>query len=391
METTDLKTLFDECPDRRDTNSYKWDSVRCEVPMWVADMDFRTAPCIIDALRRRVDHGVFGYTCVQPPFYDALCGWFSSRHGYDIDRDMVILTPGIVPAISAIIKALVLPGEGVIVQTPVYNCFYSCVRNNGCNLLENTLIKVPASDPGTFTYSMDFDDLENMCARPDAKLLLLCNPGNPSGRLWTRDELSRVADICRRHSVRILSDEIHCELTMPGTEYVPFATVDPSAVVCVSPTKAFNIAGLQISAIVCPDAVTRAAVDRAVNINEVCDVNPFGVEALKAAYTPEGAEWLDALREYLAENYRIARSMLLESLPDVEISRLEATYLPWVDVSPLGLTGTEAESLILDKTGVRVNAGAMYGDDRFIRLNIACPREMLVRGLEGVIAALSSI
>lgn len=391
METTDLKTLFDECPDRRDTNSYKWDSVRCEVPMWVADMDFRTAPCIIDALRRRVDHGVFGYTCVQPPFYDALCGWFSSRHGYDIDRDMVILTPGIVPAISAIIKALVLPGEGVIVQTPVYNCFYSCVRNNGCNLLENTLIKVPASDPDTFTYSMDFDDLENMCARPDAKLLLLCNPGNPSGRLWTRDELSRVADICRRHGVRILSDEIHCELTMPGTEYVPFATVDPSAVVCVSPTKAFNIAGLQISAIVCPDAVTRAAVDRAVNINEVCDVNPFGVEALKAAYTPEGAEWLDALREYLAENYRIARSMLLESLPDVEISRLEATYLPWVDVSPLGLTGTEAESLILDKTGVRVNAGAMYGDDRFIRLNIACPREMLVRGLEGVIAALSSI
>lgn len=391
METTDLKTLFDECPDRRDTNSYKWDSVRCEVPMWVADMDFRTAPCIIDALRRRVDHGVFGYTCVQPPFYDALCGWFSSRHGYDIDRDMVILTPGIVPAISAIIKALVLPGEGVIVQTPVYNCFYSCVRNNGCNLLENTLIKVPASDPDTFTYSMDFDDLENMCARPDAKLLLLCNPGNPSGRLWTRDELSRVADICRRHGVRILSDEIHCELTMPGTEYVPFATVDPSAVVCVSPTKAFNIAGLQISAIVCPDAVTRAAVDRAVNINEVCDVNPFGVEALKAAYTPEGAEWLDALREYLAENYRIARSMLLESLPDVEISRLEATYLPWVDVSPLGLTGTEAESLILDKTGVRVNAGAMYGDDRFIRLNIACPREMLVRGLEGIIAALSSI
>lgn len=391
METTDLKTLFDECPDRRDTNSYKWDSVRCEVPMWVADMDFRTAPCIIDALRRRVDHGVFGYTCVQPPFYDALCGWFSSRHGYDIDRGMVILTPGIVPAISAIIKALVLPGEGVIVQTPVYNCFYSCVRNNGCNLLENTLIKVPASDPGTFTYSMDFDDLENMCARPDAKLLLLCNPGNPSGRLWTRDELSRVADICRRHGVRILSDEIHCELTMPGTEYVPFATVDPSAVVCVSPTKAFNIAGLQISAIVCPDAVTRAAVDRAVNINEVCDVNPFGVEALKAAYTPEGAEWLDALREYLAENYRIARSMLLESLPDVEISRLEATYLPWVDVSPLGLTGTEAESLILDKTGVRVNAGAMYGDDRFIRLNIACPREMLVRGLEGIIAALSSI
>lgn len=391
METTDLKTLFDECPDRRDTNSYKWDSVRCEVPMWVADMDFRTAPCIIDALRRRVDHGVFGYTCVQSPFYDALCGWFSSRHGYDIDRDMVILTPGIVPAISAIIKALVLPGEGVIVQTPVYNCFYSCVRNNGCNLLENTLVKVPASDPGTFTYSMDFDDLENMCARPDAKLLLLCNPGNPSGRLWTRDELSRVADICHRHGVRIVSDEIHCELTMPGTEYVPFATVDPSAVVCVSPTKAFNIAGLQISAIVCPDAVTRAAVDRAVNINEVCDVNPFGVEALKAAYTPEGAEWLDALREYLAENYRITRSMLLESLPDVEISRLEATYLPWVDVSPLGLTGTDAESLILDKTGVRVNAGAMYGDDRFIRLNIACPRELLVRGLEGIIAALSSI
>ncbi|MDE6439159.1 MAG: aminotransferase class I/II-fold pyridoxal phosphate-dependent enzyme, partial [Muribaculaceae bacterium] len=303
---------FDKVTDRRGSGSYKWDSAPDPevIPLWVADMDFPTAPVVREALRRRVEHGVFGYTLVDESYYKALENWFSSRHGYDIDRDQVIYTSGVVPAISAVIKALAAPGEGVIVQTPVYNCFFSSIRNNGCRIVENPLRRVDLGE-GMFTYEMDFDGLERLAAAPDVKLMLLCNPHNPAGRCWRRDELTRLAEICRRHGITVVSDEIHCELTMPGTAYQPYGSVDAeangsdgrTAVVCLSPSKAFNTAGLQIANIVCPSARVRDAVDRAININEVCDVNPFGVEALKAAYSPEGAEWLDRLRAYLHDNY----------------------------------------------------------------------------------------
>ncbi|MCM1164190.1 MAG: pyridoxal phosphate-dependent aminotransferase [Muribaculaceae bacterium] len=378
---------FDNPPSRRGSGSYKWDSTPAgALPLWVADMDFATAPCVIDALKRRVEHGVFGYTLVLPDYYEALTSWFASRHGYEIDPAMVIYTSGVVPAISAIIKALVPPGEGVIVQTPVYNCFFSSIRNNGCRIVESPLIRENLGK-GEFTYGIDFDNLEKRCSDPHARMLLLCNPGNPSGRLWTRMELEMIAEICRRHNVTVVSDEIHCELTAPGTSYVPYATVDPSAIVCLSPSKAFNTAGLQIANIVCPDSSTRAAIDRAININEVCDVNPFGVEALKASYTPEGKEWLEALRQYLWENYEFMRSTLHRRLPECPVSRLEATYLPWMDVTPLGLDGDKAEMLLLEH-GVRVNSGSMYGDNRYIRLNIACPRSLLSEALDRICSAL---
>lgn len=256
-----MESLFDTAPDRRGSGSCKWDSAADPevIPLWVADMDFKTAPCVTGALRRRVGHGVFGYTLVGDDYYRALTGWFSSRHGYDIDPEMVIYTSGVVPAISAIIKALTKPGDGVLVQTPVYNCFFSSIRNNGCRVTGNPLRRVDLPD-GDFTYGMDFDDLERKAADPSNTLLLLCNPHNPAGRNWNREELARLAEICRRNGVRIISDEIHCELTMPGLEYTPFGTVDPSAVVCLSPSKAFNTAGLQIANIVCPDDLTRRAV-----------------------------------------------------------------------------------------------------------------------------------
>lgn len=227
---------FDTAPSRRGTGSYKWDTRSDTLPLWVADMDFKTAPCVIEALRRRVEHGVFGYTLVGEEYYDSLVSWFGRRHGYVIDPAKVIYTSGVVPAISAIIKALVPPGEGVIVQTPVYNCFFSSIRNNGCLRLDNPLVREECGG-GEFTYRMDFDSLEELCARPEARMLLLCNPANPAGRLWTRHELERMAEICRRHGVTVVSDEIHCELTPPGTEYVPYGTVDPSAVICLSPQR----------------------------------------------------------------------------------------------------------------------------------------------------------
>lgn len=384
--------LFDNAPDRRGSGSYKWDSAADPemIPLWVADMDFATAPCVVEALRRRVEHGVFGYTLVGRDYYDALTGWFSRRHGYVIDPARVIYVPGVVPAISAIIQGLLRECDGVIVQTPVYNCFFSSIRNSRCRQIDAPLKRVNLDD-GRFTYAMDFDALERAASSPGARMLLLCNPHNPAGRLWTRAELERVAEICRRHDIIVVSDEIHCELTAPGTDYVPYGTVDDRAVVCLSPSKAFNTAGLQIANIVCPDSRVQEAVDRAVNINEVCDVNPFGVEGLKAAYSAEGERWLDRLRAYLWENYRYTADFFSRRLSQCPVSVLEATYLPWVDVTALGISAAQLEEYLKAEARVWVNCGEMYGAGGYIRLNIACPRQRLATGLARMADALDRL
>jgi len=380
---------FGRIPDRHDTMCVKWDAAPTPdtVPLWVADMDFKTAPVIIDALRKRVEHGVFGYTLIDDSYYDSLCRWFEVRHNYLIRRGNVIVVPGVVPALSAIIKALACPGEGVIVQTPVYNCFFSSIRNNGCEVIEAPLIRKDI-DQNLFTYEMDFDALEKAASRKDVSLFLLCNPHNPAGRCWNPDELNRAADICRRHGVRIVSDEIHCEITAPGVSYTPFGNIDDSAIVCVSPSKAFNIAGLQTANIVCPDEVTREKIDRAVNINEVCDVNSFGPVALRAAYSHEGAVWLDALREYLHDNYLFLLDEFRRNLPQCKVTRLEATYLPWIDVTSLGVSSSDLEEKLLTEAGVWVNCGEIYGKEGFIRINIATSRHLLEEGLKRIFSIL---
>lgn len=378
-----MKIDFNIAPDRRGSGSMKWDKKPGALPLWVADMDFKTAPCIIDALRRRVDHGVFGYTYVRPAYYEALQWWFATYHGLTIDRESVIYIPGVVPALSAIIKGLVKPGDGVIIQPPVYNCFFSSIRNNGCKIVENPLRRVELSNT-EFTYEMDFEQLEALAADPCNTLMLLCNPHNPAGRAWNAEELRRVSDICRRNGVMVVSDEIHCDLTMPGYEYVPFGTIDPKAISCVSPSKAFNIAGLQIANIICPDEEMRAKVDRAININEVCDVNPLGVEALIAAFSSDGHDWLEQLRAYLYDNYRFMREYIAANLPGVPMTKLEATYLPWLDINRYNIPSEELEEQILEHTGVWVNCGTMYGREGFIRINIACPRATLQEGLQRI-------
>lgn len=371
---------FDAPVERRGSYSYKWDTTADGVlPMWVADMDFKTAPVIIEALRRRVDHGVFGYTAVPDEYYNAVDNWFSRRHGYHVARESVIYVPGVVPAVSAIIKALVKPGEGVIVQTPVYNCFFSSIRNNGCTTVENRLRRIDRPD-GSFTYEIDFDDLETKASDPANRLLLLCNPHNPAGRVWSRDNLARIADICRRNGVVIVSDEIHCELTMPGFDFVSMATVTDDAIICSSPSKAFNTAGLQIANIIANDPAKRALIDKAVNINEVCDVNPFGVAGLIAAYNG-GEPWLNALVAYLHDNYLLTRDFFARELPELPLARLEATYLVWIDIRACHCDGDTIEKLLADHDGILVNSGAMYGDRNYIRLNIATRRAMLSEGL----------
>ena len=376
---------FDTLVNRRDTNSYKWDSLDMEkvIPLWVADMDFKTAPCIIETLRKRVEHGIFGYTRVPDAYYKATIDWFERRHNWQIFPSDIIYTSGVVPAISAIIKALTVAGDKVIIQTPVYNCFFSSIRNNDCVASENELIYKDN------TYYIDFEDLEKRAADPKAKILLLCNPHNPSGRVWNYNELTQIYEICRKHNVTVVSDEIHCELVYPPFKYIPFCSLSEEvaacSVACVSPSKSFNIAGLQIANIVCRNEEMRKKIDKAININEVCDVNPFGVLATIAAYN-EGESWLTELIDYLQRNYEFLVSFFNENLPDFPIVKLEGTYLVWMDCRHLGISSNELEEKLIREGEVWLNPGSMYGEsgEGFMRINIACPRARLTEGLKRI-------
>lgn len=378
--------------DRRGTDSYKWDSAPEAdiIPLWVADMDFETFPGITEALQRRVAHGIFGYTRVPEAYYEAVCNWFGKHHGWHINREDIIYTSGVVPAVSAVIKALTLPGDQVIVQGPVYNCFFSSIRNNGCETVSNSLIY----NKEELRYDIDFDDLERKLAHERARLMLLCNPHNPGGRVWTRDELTRMAELCRKYGVRVVSDEIHCELTLYDNEYVPFGSLPDElshgSITCCSPSKAFNTAGLQIANIVCRDAEVRNRIDRAININEVCDVNPFGVIALQAAYSDEGYEWLTQLRAYISSNYDLLRERFARELPKYKVMRMEGTYLAWIDCSELHISSDEIEEMLMHENKVWVNAGSMYGTEgaAFIRINMACTSELLNEGITRIVNGL---
>lgn len=383
---------FSRPTDRRGTDSYKWDSAPEAdiIPLWVADMDFETFPCITEALQRRVAHGIFGYTRVPEAYYEAVCNWFGKHHGWHINREDIIYTSGVVPAVSAVIKALTLPGDQVIVQGPVYNCFFSSIRNNGCEMVSNSLIY----NKEELRYEIDFDDLERKLAHERARLMLICNPHNPGGRVWTRDELTRVAELCHKYGVRVVSDEIHCELTLYDNEYVPFGSLPDElsrgSITCCSPSKAFNTAGLQIANIVCRDAEVRNRIDRAININEVCDVNPFGVIALQAAYSDEGYEWLTQLRAYISSNYDLLRERFARELPKCKVMRMEGTYLAWIDCSELHISSDEIEEMLMHENKVWVNAGSMYGTEgaAFIRINMACTSELLNEGITRIVNGL---
>lgn len=375
---------FDEIVNRRGTNSVKWDEVKEEgvIPMWVADMDFKAAPCILKALKKRIEHGVFGYTIVPDSYYESIISWFDRRHQWHIERDWIIYTSGVVPAISAIIKALTEPGDKVLVQTPVYNCFFSSIRNNGCTIAENALVRKGNS------YEIDFDDFERQAADEKTKVFLLCNPHNPAGRVWKPEELSRMNDICLRHGVKVIADEIHCELVMPGHEFTPFAAISKACqdncITANSPTKLFNIAGLQIANIISSKAEDHRKINRAININEVCDVNPFGVIALQAAYN-EGEDWIEQLNAYLWENYLTLKAFFRDDLPQLEVIDLEGTYLVWVNVRATGMSGNELTDKLLKEGKVFVNRGTMYGETagkEYIRINIAMPRSLMLEGLK---------
>ena len=380
---------FDKPVVRQGTNCVKWDEPSSSlshpsslIPLWVADMDFEAAPAIREALRKRM-----GY-------YDSIINWYQRRHQWHIEREWIQYTTGVVPAISAVIKALTMPGEKVLILTPVYNCFFSSIRNNGCEVVESKL-KVSSnnttneSDGGQtlLHYEVDWEDFESRCKDEKTTVFLLCNPHNPAGRVWTPEELNRMNDICQRNGVCVISDEIHCELVMPGYKFTPFASINEdcakNSVICCSPSKSFNTAGLQIANIITQNAEWRRRINRAININEICDVNPFAPVALEAAYN-ESEGWIDALNIYLHGNYQSLLSFFAGHLPELKVFQLEGTYLVWVDITATGMDSDTLTEKLLKEGDVWVNSGTMYGSEGYIRINIATQRERLMEGLRRI-------
>ena len=385
-----MKYNFDELVERRGTGCVKWDEAPSTdiIPLWVADMDFKAAPAIQEAVRKRAEHGVFGYTVVEDDYYEAVISWFQRRHDWTIQREEILYTTGVVPAMSVAIKALAMPGEKVLILSPDYNCFFSSVKNNGCEVLESGLKRVGD------TFEVDWEDFEAKCADEKTTVFLLCNPHNPTGRVWSKTELMQMNDICLKYGVKVVSDEIHCELMMPGYKFQPFAAVSEACrqncVVLNSPSKSFNIAGLQAANIICSQPSWRRRLDRAININEVCDLNPFGPVALKAAYN-ESEDWIDELNLYLWGNYQLLCEFVEANIPQWKVCKLEGTYLPWVDISAMNITSKALCDMLLTEAKVWLNPGTMYGPqtgEGYVRFNIATQRSRLKEALERIKDAL---
>lgn len=369
-----MKTYnFDSPPSRRGTSCFKWDCKPNELPMWIADMDFEAAPEIRAALQKRLDHGIFGYDDMGEDWYQAYIGWWRDRHGLVMEKENLIFSAGVVASISSLVRKLTTPNENVLLQTPVYNIFFNSVVNNGCRVLESPLVREGEA------WQIDFTDLEAKLADPQTSLMILCNPHNPVGRIWTREELARIGALCQKHRVTVISDEIHCDLTAPGKSYVPFAAVDEAcrsvSVTCIAPTKAFNIAGMHSSAVYAADPLLRHRAWRALNTDEVAEPNSFAAPAAVAAFT-QGGPWLDQLREYVWENKRLVRDFCQRELPGVQIPVSDATYLIWADVSALTDNVKDFTARLRAETGLWVTPGTAYGQtgEGFFRWNVACPR-----------------
>ena len=372
---------FDTEIDRWGTNSLKWKVRENELPMWVADMDFRTAPEIIAAVQKRAEHGVYGYSVIPDEWQEAVAGWWERRHHFPVGKDWVLFATGVVPILSSVVRKLTTPGENVLIQTPVYNIFFNSIVNNGRNVLESPL----TYEKGV--YSMDFERLERELALPQTTMMILCNPQNPSGKIWDRETLAKVGELCYKHHVLVVSDEIHCDITDPGKEYIPFASVSEvcreNSITCVAPTKTFNIAGLQTAAAIVPNPNLRHKVNRALNTDEVAEPNACAIQAAVAAYN-EGEEGLDALREYLYENKQYVKHFLEEELPEISLVPSEATYLLWLNCGDICENSKILAKHIRRETGLYLSNGVQYGrgGEKFLRLNIACPRARLQDGMQ---------
>ncbi|WP_312822794.1 MalY/PatB family protein [Epilithonimonas sp.] len=376
-----MKYNFDEIIERRGTDSVKWDSAEASVlPMWVADMDFKTAPEITDALSKKIAQGVFGYSNIPGEFNEAIAHWWKTIHDLDINKNWILAGPGMILTLSAVLRSFVKSGEHIIIQPPVYNHFYHFIENCGFGMLENNLVYQNGH------YEIDFDDLELKTSDPKSKLLLLCNPHNPVGKVWKRSELERIADICSRHQVMVVSDEIHADLVYKDHQHIPFISVAKNynleAVTCGSPCKTFNLAGLPISYVISENEDLLNKIHRTLEIQETSYPNPIATTALIAAYE-NGAEWMEELKDYLYQNFQYLKNYIAQYIPEIKVIPLEATYLVWLDCQSLNLTSEELSKILLEEEKLWLNPGTMYGEagKGFLRINIGCPIEVLSDGL----------
>lgn len=376
-----MKFDFDTVISRNGTHSVKWDACeKDEIPLWVADMDFPTAPAIREAIERRAAHGIFGYSTIPREWAEAYKSWWKKRHGLSMNLDHLIFCTGVVPAISTAVRKFTTPAEKVAVLTPVYNMFFNSIVNNGRRILE-----CPLNYDGS-SYSIDFADLESKLSDPLTTMMIFCNPHNPVGRIWTKDELAKVGELCEKHHVTVISDEIHCDITSPEKSYVPFASASETcakiSITCIAPTKTFNIAGINTAAVYVPNDALRERMMRALNTDEVAEPNSFAIEAAVAAFT-RGTDWLDSLRKYIEENKNFVSEFFKKEIPSLKVVPGEATYLLWIDASALSKNDVEIYKRLRKEAKVRLTAGSVYGrgGEGFLRMNVACPRILLEEAL----------
>jgi len=378
---------FDQPVDRKHTDCIKWDAAGPDVlPMWIADMDFKAAPVIQQALEDRVAHGIFGYTQTPQRLYDAILGWWKKRHGFAVHPDWLIPVTGVIPALSALIRALTAPGDKILLQPPVYNHFFASIAHCDRQAVQNNLRLYNG------VYHLDYDDLENKAADPAVKLLLLSNPHNPVGRVWTAEELLRIGEICLRHHVVVVSDEIHSDLVYDPHRHTPFASLGHDyalqSITVSSPSKTFNIAGLQAAYLFSENDVFRKHVRHILEMQEMALLNPFAIEALIAAYE-HGEDWLESLKTYLAANFTYLTDFCRTHLPQVDVIPLQATYLVWLDGRSVIPSAADFTDRLLHEQQLWLSPGTLYGDagEGFLRVNIACQRILLEEGLTRLVKA----
>ncbi len=384
-----MKYDFDTIIDRKNTASAKWDYFDTQLPMWVADMDFKVAPEIIEALTLRVQHGVFGYALIPDEFFNAYIKWWDKRHNFKMKKENLLFSVGVMPSISSIIRALTKENDCILIQTPVYHIFFKVVLDNNRKVIENKLLYDGKG------YSIDFEDLEEKLADVNTTMMLLCNPHNPIGKIWGKDELERIAFLCKKHDVILISDEIHCDLVDPGKNYISLESIEDSydnVITTLAPTKTFNIAGIQSSVVHVKNGQLRDKIQKRLELDDSSHINVFSIVATITAFN-ECEEWLNQLNEYIYQNKLLVNDFLKKELPMVELVPSNATYLLWLDCSKIKLKSEELAEHINKSTGLLLSPGKQFGQngDDFQRLNIACPKEMLLDGLNRLKEAIMSI
>jgi cystathionine beta-lyase len=386
-----MKYNFDEIIDRTDYHSEKWDELKTKfgdipedvLPMWVADMEFRAPKPVIEAIKKTAEHGIYGYTSRPDSYYQAIIDWMEKRHNWKVKKDWLAFSPGVVPALSIIIRAFTQPGDKVIVQPPVYYPFFRIIENNGCHVVNNPL------KLSNRKYFMDYDDLERKIDDPRVKLLILCSPHNPVGRVWQKEELIILGEICLEHKIMVISDEIHADILFKGYKHIPFASISPAfahhSITCTAPSKTFNLAGLQTSTIIIPNKKYYKTYNNALDSLALDENNVFGLVALEAAYR-YGEEWFEQLSSYLNENLEFLMKYFKEKIPKIEVIKPEGTYLVWLDCRQLGLSAKDLNNFMLNKARVALDDGCWFGTEGkgFMRINIACPRSFLEEGLKRI-------